>query len=64
MAFSPVKFVEDVRGEARRVTWPDRRATLATTGAVVAMAVFTSIFFFCVDQLIGFGVRALFGLGG
>ncbi|MCH4024262.1 MAG: preprotein translocase subunit SecE [Acetobacter sp.] len=64
VAFSPVKFLQDVRAEAKRVTWPGRRATLTTTGAVVGMAAFTSLFFFCVDQLIGFGVRTLFGLGG
>ncbi len=35
-----------------------------TTGAVLAMAGFASIFFFLVDEVIGLGVRKLFGLGG
>nr|WP_301273122.1 preprotein translocase subunit SecE [Acetobacter oryzoeni] len=56
--------MHDVRAEAERVTWPTRRATLVTTGAVLAMAGMASIFFFFVDQLIGLGVRQLFGLGG
>jgi len=62
--FSPVKFFEDVRAEAKRVTWPTRRATMVTTGAVLAMAALTSVFFFVVDQVIGLGVRELFGVGG
>jgi|GEM_PF-207009 preprotein translocase subunit SecE len=62
--FSPVKFLAEVRTEARRVTWPSRRATLVTTGAVLAMAALTSVFFFVVDQVIGLGVRELFGVGG
>jgi len=64
VSVSPGKFLRDVRAEAERVTWPTRRATLITTGAVLAMAGLASIFFFAVDQLIGLGVRQLFGLGG
>nr|WP_194300239.1 MULTISPECIES: preprotein translocase subunit SecE [Acetobacter] len=64
VSFSPGKFLHDVRTEAERVTWPTRRATFVTTGAVLAMAGMASIFFFVVDQLIGLGVRQLFGLGG
>ncbi|GBR11697.1 MULTISPECIES: preprotein translocase subunit SecE [Acetobacter] len=64
MSVSPVKFLRDVEAEARRVTWPSRKATLVTTGAVLAMASLASLFFFVVDQVIGLGVRELFGLGG
>ena len=64
MAVSPAKFVREVRIEATKVTWPTRRETLVTTGVVLAMAALTATFFFVVDQIIGLGVRALFGLGG
>ena len=64
MAVSPAKFVREVRSEVTKVTWPSRRTTLITTGLVAAMASLTAIFFFVVDQVIGLGVRALFGLGG
>ncbi len=64
MAVSPAKFVREVRSEAAKVTWPSRRETLVATGLVLAMAALTAIFFFAVDQIIGLGVRALFGLGG
>jgi preprotein translocase subunit SecE len=62
--FDLVRYFKDVRAEAMKVTWPSRRNTLITTGAVVAMAALTSIFFFIVDQVIGLGVRELFGVGG
>ncbi len=63
MAVSPAKFVREVRAEVTKVTWPTRRTTLITTGLVPAMASLTAIFFFVIDQVIGLGVRALFGLG-
>ncbi|WP_419727811.1 preprotein translocase subunit SecE [Lichenicola sp.] len=63
MAVSPAKFLREVRSEVTKVTWPTRRTTLITTGLVAAMAALTAIFFFIVDQVIGLGVRALFGLG-
>ncbi len=63
MAVSPAKFVREVRSEVTKVTWPSRRTTLITTGLVAAMAALTAVFFFAVDQIIGLGVRVLFGLG-
>lgn len=61
---NPTKFLNEVRAEAKKVTWPSRRTTLFTTAAVLAMAAGASAFFFIVDQAIGFGIRILFGLGG
>ncbi len=61
MVTSPAKFIRDVRAEAGKVTWPGRRETLVTTGLVLAMAALTAVFFFVIDQVFGFGVRALFG---
>ena len=34
-----------------------------TTGLVFAMAAIAAVFFFVVDQIIGLGVRTLFGMG-
>ena len=61
MAFHPVKFVREVRSEMAKVTWPSRKETLVTTGLVLAMAALATVFFFVADQVIGVGVRALFG---
>jgi preprotein translocase subunit SecE len=64
VAFDPAKFVREVRSEVAKVTWPSRKETLVTTGLVLAMAAIATIFFFVADQIIGIGVRALFGVGG
>lgn len=63
MAVSPAKFVREVRSEVAKVTWPSRRETMVTTGLVFAMAALAALFFFLTDQVIGVGVRALFGVG-
>ena len=62
MAIDPLRFLREVRSEATKVTWPSRKETLVTTGLVVAMAFAAAFFFFIVDQIIGVGVRALFGV--
>ncbi len=63
MAVDPARFVREVRSEIAKVTWPSRRETLVSTGLVIAMAAAIAVFFLIVDQVIGLGVRALFGAG-
>ena len=62
MAVDPAKFIREVRSEVAKVTWPSRKETLVTTGLVFAMGALAAIFFFVADQVIGIGVRALFGV--
>lgn len=59
----PALFVRQVRQEGAKVTWPSRKETLITTGLVVVLSILAATFFFIVDQIIGFGVRAIFGFG-
>jgi preprotein translocase subunit SecE len=61
---SPAEFFKQVRQEASKVTWPTRKETTITTAMVFAMAFLAAIFFFLVDQVLQFGVRAVLGLGG
>jgi preprotein translocase subunit SecE len=63
VAVNPVKFVSEVRAEVGRVTWPSRKETMVTTGLVFALSAAAAIFFFVADQVIGIGVRAVFGVG-
>ena len=63
MAVDPARFIREVRSEMTKVTWPSRRETAVSTGLVLAMAAAIAIFFVVVDQVIGLGVRALFGVG-
>lgn len=49
---NPFEFLQQVRAEASKVTWPTRRETLITTALVLAMVVVASIFFLVVDWTI------------
>jgi len=60
---SPVKFIEEVRQEVSRVTWPTRKETVVTTAMVFVMVFIAAAFFFVVDQIFSAGVRLVFGLG-
>ena len=62
-ALNPAKFIREVRSEVAKVTWPTRKETMVTTGLVFLMVTIAAIFFFVADQVIGLGIRALFGLG-
>ena len=57
------EFVQQVRQELARVTWPTRKETLVTTGMVFVMVFIAAAFFFVVDQILSYGVRMIFGLG-
>ena len=57
--FSPFKFMQEVRAEADKVTWPTRRETMITTAMVFVMVAVTSIFFLVADQIIRFLVSCV-----
>lgn len=63
VAFDPLKFAREVRSEVTKVTWPSRKETMVTTGLVFALGTAAAAFFFIADQIIGVGVRLLFGTG-
>jgi preprotein translocase subunit SecE len=61
---NPFDFLQQVRAEASKVTWPTRKETMITTAMVFLMVVLACVFFLVVDQVLGFGVRQIIGLGG
>jgi preprotein translocase subunit SecE len=60
---SAAEFIQQVRQEMARVTWPTRKETLVTTAMVFVMVFVAAAFFFVVDQALSYGVRLVFGLG-
>jgi preprotein translocase subunit SecE len=58
------KFLQEVRAETQKVTWPSRRETAITTAMVFVMVTVASIFFLLADQLMRFLVTLVLGLGG
>jgi preprotein translocase subunit SecE len=61
---SPFKFLQEVRAETEKVTWPSRRETLITTAMVFVMVTIASIFFLVADQVIRIAVTFVLGIGG
>jgi preprotein translocase SecE subunit len=62
MAFSPFKFLQEVRSETAKVTWPTRRETTITTIMVFVMVALASVFFFAADQIIRYLVTLVLGI--
>ena len=60
---NPFAFLQQVRTEVAKVTWPTRRETMITTIMVFIMVVLASVFFLVVDQTIGWLVGQLLGFG-
>jgi preprotein translocase subunit SecE len=61
---SPVKFLQEVRAEGQKVTWPTRRETMITTLMVFIMTGFAAIFFLISDQIMRFLVATIIGWSG
>ena len=60
---NPFQFIQQLRQEANKVVWPTRRETLVTTGLVLLLVVFTSVFFVVVDQVLREFVALTLGIG-
>ena len=62
--FNPFKFLQEVRAEADKVTWPSRRETLVTTAMVFVMVALTAVFFLVADQVIRIVITFILGVAG
>ena len=51
---NPLKFIQEVKQEAFKVTWPTGKETVQGTLMVVAMAIVASLFFLLLDQFFKF----------
>ncbi|MFZ0559954.1 MAG: preprotein translocase subunit SecE [Methylovirgula sp.] len=60
---NPLEFLQEVRQEAEKVTWPTRRETLITTGLVIVMVILASLFFLTVDEVLRLMVHLIMSLG-
>ena len=58
---NPFQFIQQVRSETSKVTWPSRRETLVTTVMVFVMVFLAAMFFLVADQILGFLVSFLIG---
>ena len=60
---NPFEFLQQVRTEVSKVTWPTRRETVITTIMVLVMVIAAALFFLAADQVLSFFVSLLLGIG-
>ncbi len=60
---NPFTFLQQVRAETSKVTWPSRRETMISTVMVLVMVFLAAIFFFAADQLLGWLVGLVLNVG-
>jgi preprotein translocase subunit SecE len=61
--FNPFQFLQEVRSETNRVTWPSRKEVGITTVMVFVLVIVAAIFFTAADQIIRFLLTLVLGIG-
>ncbi len=61
---NPIEFIEQVRREVAKVTWPSRKETTVSTIMAFVFVFLAAIFFFLVDKVLALVVRLLLSMGG
>ena len=59
---NPFEFIQQVRAEVSKVTWPTRRETIITTIMVLIMSFAAAMFFLGVDWVLGMVVQLILGM--
>jgi len=60
---NPFEFLQQVRTEVAKVTWPTRRETVTTTIMVVLMSIAVALFFLAADWVLSSVVTFILGVG-
>ncbi|MDC3129431.1 preprotein translocase subunit SecE [Paracoccaceae bacterium] len=61
---NPVQFIQQVRSEVSKITWPTRREVLLTTIMVFVMSAIAALIFALVDLLIRSGIQSVLNIFG
>ena len=56
---NPLKFFQEVKNEAFKVSWPTSKETVQGSLMVAAMAIIASLFFLLLDQILKFFLELL-----
>ncbi|MFA6279977.1 MAG: preprotein translocase subunit SecE [Bdellovibrionales bacterium] len=57
-----VEFFNETKREIGKVTWPTQKEIVMTTVLIVAMALVAGLFFFFVDNVLGFAISKILGM--
>jgi preprotein translocase subunit SecE len=61
---NPFQFIQQVRSEVSKVTWPTRREVMLTSGMVIALTALVAVFFTLVDLAIRSGLTGILSVFG
>ena len=53
------KFCKDLKGETKKIVWPDAKTVLKSTGVVLVVVAICGLAIFAVDQLLSLGLSGL-----
>ena len=59
---NPIRFLEEVKREVLKVTWPSRQETSMTTVVVFIFVIIAALFFLLADYIISESVRSVLGI--
>jgi len=51
---NPLRFIQSVKQEAFKVTWPSKKETMTGSLMVVVLAALAAVFFLLLDQILKF----------
>ena len=60
---SPLQFFRQVKQEVKKVTWPTRKEVTGTSTMVIILVAIATLFFFFVDQILGWVVQIILSMG-
>jgi preprotein translocase subunit SecE len=59
---NPIQFLQQVRQETSKVTWPSRNEVLISTVMVLVLVTAASLFFLLADQVISWAVSLMLSI--
>ena len=58
-----IQFLRQVKQEVKKVSWPNKKEVMQTSSMVIVLVALAATFFFFVDQIIGWLMKLILGLG-
>ena len=60
---NPFTFLQQVRTEVSKVTWPTRRETVTSAIMVFIMVILAGAFFYALDSILSLIIKSILSLG-
>ena len=60
----PIRYLQEIKSEITKVTWPTRRETTVTSLIVLIFVFVAAIFFLISDRILSWIVALILGIGG